>query len=102
MPADGDRLLALAPLAVASARQRRGLGAALVHRGLEAARATGFHAVLVVGDPAYYTRFGFDAADARGLCCAYAGPHLMVLDFHPEQGPLTGDVVYPSAFTVLE
>jgi putative acetyltransferase len=100
-PGAGDGMLALAPLAVAPAHQRRGLGGALVRRGIEAARAAGYRAVLVVGDPDYYTRFGFDAGAARSLGCAYAGPHLMALYLHPQRGPLSGDVVYPPPFADL-
>ena len=62
---------ALAPLAVHPALQGRGLGAALVRAALTAA---GDHAVVVLGDPAYYARFGFAPAD---LDSPYAGPHLM-------------------------
>ena len=49
----------LAPLAVAPAWQRRGLGSALVRAGLERLGAAGFELVLVLGDPGYYGRLGF-------------------------------------------
>ena len=50
---------ALAPLSVRPDRQRSGLGGDLVRAGLEAAKEFGAHGVLVLGDPAYYPRFGF-------------------------------------------
>jgi putative acetyltransferase len=62
---------ALGPLAVLPERQRRGIGSALVRRGLEECRALGFGAVFLLGDPAYYGRFGFQPARAYGL--RYAG-----------------------------
>lgn len=49
----------LAPLAVAPALQRQGVGSALVRAGIERQRASGVTRVLVLGDPAYYGRFGF-------------------------------------------
>lgn len=63
----GAGLAGLAPLAVAPARQGLGAGSALVRAGLDACPARGFQAVFVLGDPAYYARFGFTPAAAAGL-----------------------------------
>ena len=72
---DGAPLgLGLAPLAVAPEAQRRGVGAALVRAGLAEARAAGHGVVVVLGDPAYYRRFGFVAAEPRDLCSEYDAP----------------------------
>lgn len=49
----------LGPLAVARAHQRSGVGSALVRAGLAAERDRGTDLVYVLGDPAYYARFGF-------------------------------------------
>ncbi|MDX1433636.1 MAG: N-acetyltransferase [Gammaproteobacteria bacterium] len=57
----------LAPLAVVPPMQGRGIGAALVHAGLDACREIGWQAVFVLGDPGYYARFGFVPAAAHGL-----------------------------------
>ena len=54
-----ERIELLAPLAVAPARQRQGIGGALIRAGLERLRAGGGSLVLVAGDPAYYGRLGF-------------------------------------------
>ncbi|WP_193188416.1 GNAT family N-acetyltransferase [Nisaea sediminum] len=51
----------LGPLAVSPSRQRRGIGSALVRAGLEKLAAGGVRKVLVLGDPRYYSRFGFTA-----------------------------------------
>jgi putative acetyltransferase len=40
-------------------RQRQGIGQALVHAGLDGLRAMRAHGCVVLGDPAYYGRFGF-------------------------------------------
>lgn len=58
--------LALGPLGVMPDSQRQGIGSALVRAGLDACRAAGHGIVLVLGDPAYYGRFGFGlAGDVR-------------------------------------
>lgn len=49
----------LAPLAVVPARQRQGVGTALVHEGLRRLEESGAERIYVLGDPAYYGRFGF-------------------------------------------
>ena len=72
-----DTALSLAPVAVAANRRRRGIAAALIEAGLERARAECWAAVVVLGDPAYYRRFGFSREAVRGMSCQYAGPALM-------------------------
>jgi putative acetyltransferase len=56
-----ERSALLGPLCAAPDRQGRGVGSALVKAGLERLRADGVTTVLVLGDPAYYGRFGFAA-----------------------------------------
>ncbi len=51
----------LGPLAVTPARQRQGIGGTLVRAGLERLKKSGAAQVHVLGDPAYYGRFGFQA-----------------------------------------
>ncbi len=60
-------LLGLAPLAVTPAKQGKGIGAALVREGLGACRDLGVGAVVLLGHPGYYPRFGFEPAPPRGL-----------------------------------
>jgi predicted N-acetyltransferase YhbS len=55
----------LGPLAVDPDEQSAGLGGALVKRACEAARRAGERAVLLVGDEAFFDRFGFAAAPAQ-------------------------------------
>lgn len=54
----------LAPVAVAPDRQRRGVGQALIRMGLEQLRARGASGCVVLGEPAYYGRFGFESDPA--------------------------------------
>ncbi len=56
--------------------------------------------LFVLGDPAYYGRFGFDVAAARAFACTYAGPNFMVLRLRPV-APFGGKLTYPAAFTAL-
>jgi putative acetyltransferase len=65
--------MGLAPMAVLPDRQRRGLGSALVRRGLQILRERGCPFVVVVGHPEYYPRFGFDRASARRLTSQWHG-----------------------------
>ena len=60
-------VVGLAPMAVAPSRQRAGVGSALVHDALDRLAAAGHAAVVVVGHPAYYPRFGFKPAADFGL-----------------------------------
>jgi putative acetyltransferase len=49
----------LGPIAVEPSLQRQGIGQALLREGLEQLRNLGAHGCALVGDPAYYHRFGF-------------------------------------------
>jgi putative acetyltransferase len=60
-------VLGLAPLAVTPARQRSGVGSLLIEAGLLACAEAGAVAVVVVGHPTYYPRFGFERASSYGL-----------------------------------
>jgi predicted N-acetyltransferase YhbS len=71
--ADGlDGALLLGPLAVDPAHQGAGIGKLLMQMAIGEALGRGFSAIILVGDPAYYGRFGFSAALAEKL--AMPGP----------------------------
>ncbi|MDQ3695792.1 MAG: N-acetyltransferase [Chloroflexota bacterium] len=96
------RALGLGPLAVAPGRQRTGIGRRLVHSGLARARDDGWEAVFVLGDPAYYQRFGFTATFAAGFTSPYAGPHLMGLALGDDPlATTTGRIAYALAFSAV-
>jgi predicted N-acetyltransferase YhbS len=69
--ADGSRVsgpvVALGPMAVLPAWQRRGIGTMLMGAALERCTRDGAAAVVLVGSPAYYLRFGFERARGVGL-----------------------------------
>jgi putative acetyltransferase len=97
------RALGLGPVAVAPEHQGRGVGSALIGAALASARTSGWEAVFVLGDPAYYTRFGFSVSAAEGFTSPYAGPYFMVLALDNGGLPVrTGRVDYAPAFRVFE
>ncbi|MGI9570095.1 MAG: GNAT family N-acetyltransferase, partial [Desulfobulbia bacterium] len=59
-----DEVALLGPLAVTPAWQKKGIGGSLVCEGLERMKSNGIAQIYVLGDPAYYRIFGFDAVDA--------------------------------------
>jgi len=93
----------LAPLGVLPSFQRQGVGAALVETGLAACRTSGFSWVVVLGDPAYYVRFGFQPAPDFGLSDEYGGgAAFQVLELVPGTLPTgAGLVRYAPEFASL-
>lgn len=94
--------LALAPLAVHPKAQGRGIGAALVRAALREAENQGWKAVFVLGEPAYYGRFGFSAALAQPFETPFPPEAFQALEL--EKGALTGKACrlrYAPAFDAL-
>lgn len=69
----GKAALLLGPLAVEPSVKSAGIGAALMRHAIAAAEQLGHGAVLLVGDAAYYNRFGFTADKTGNL--AMPGPY---------------------------
>ena len=94
--------VSLAPMAVLPECQRQGSGSELVRKGLQVCRERGKHIVIVLGDPAFYGRFGFSVDLARWLQNPYSGDHWMALElvFGALDG-VRGVVRFPEAFDVL-
>jgi putative acetyltransferase len=95
------RAMALAPVAVLPAVQQSGIGTALVREGLRRLAASGEDLVLVLGDPAYYGRFGFSTEQARDLTTPYDGPYLQALALAEAGREARGPVRYAPAFADL-
>jgi putative acetyltransferase len=79
----------VAPVCVAPGRQRRGVGSALMGELITRARDRRWPALVVLGDPAYYGRFGFEPAGRHGLHYAPVGHD----DPHFQARRLVDDVV---------
>ncbi len=85
----------LGPIAVNPDYQKQGIGAALVKDGLKRLQALSAHGCVVIGDPGFYSRFGFfaDGSVTFGELEAQF-VQKMVLN-----GPdVAGEVIYPPAF----
>jgi putative acetyltransferase len=95
----------LSPLAVDPGHQRAGIGGRLVRAVTERAAGAGFAFVVLEGDPAYYSRFGFEPADRFGLRLPLPdwapAEAAQVLRLQPDEPVPAGRVVYPASFDVL-
>lgn len=96
-------VLALAPMSVVPSRSHRGIGSALVRAATAKAASLGYGAIIVVGHPEYYGRFGFQRLSARGIRCPLPVPEEAVTGLELVPGALSGGGVlsYPSAFAEL-
>ena len=94
--------LALAPVAVLHEYRRTGIGSRLIRQGIAHSEAAGWFGIFVLGDPAFYRRFGFNAGKASGFISPYAGPHLMALSLGRSELPASmGSIEYAAAFAKL-
>ncbi len=80
------RVAGLAPMAVRPDHQRQGIGGRLIETGLDECRRRGYSAVVLVGHPEYYPRFGFEPAHRKGLTCAFEVPPeaFMAIELEPD------------------
>ncbi len=103
-PSPHLRLVGLAPVGVLPRYQRRGIGSRLIRDGLRLCGDTGYDAVVVLGDPGFYSGFGFVGAADNGLANEYgAGEHFMVTEL--KLGALRGirgTVTYQREFREVE
>ena len=94
-------IMGLAPMAVAPEHQRKGIGSALVNTGVEQCKKLGYGAVVVLGHPEYYPRFGFSPAACFCISCEYDVPEEVFMAIELQPGFLDevpGKVKYHAAF----
>lgn len=94
-------VLGLAPMAVLPKHQKQGIGSTMVREGLTICKELGYKAVILVGHPDYYPRFGFSPAKEKGLKLPFDAPDeaFMVFEIIPQAlAGIKGTVVYPSEF----
>lgn len=86
----GAPVWALGPVAVTAHRRRQGIGALLCHAVVAAAEVVARRLTFVLGDPAYYARFGFVPAVPRGFTSRFVGGDVPEAAFQVRRPP--GDV----------
>ena len=84
------RAMALGPVAVAPDVQRQGIGSRLVESGLDQCRRLGYQAVVVVGHPEFYPRFGFQPGRVYGLRSEFDVPEDAFMVLELTRGALVG------------
>lgn len=86
---DGDNrheVLYLAPVSVVLGRRNAGIGSALIGESFRLARKMGYTAVFLVGDPAYYRKFGFRSVADYGVTTTHDIPveYVMACELVPQ------------------
>jgi len=67
--ANSEDILALAPMAVVPSQSHRGIGSELVTTSIQVAKENSFGAIVVIGQPEFYQRFGFEPVSKLNLRC---------------------------------
>ena len=99
-PPDPAKGIGLAPVAVRPDVQSRGIGSRLIHEGLRLCKEFHFDYCVVVGDPNYYQRFGFQKASTFGMRNEYGVDHeFMVIHFTDPN--TAGMVKYAPEFAIF-
>jgi len=89
----------LAPVAVDPAHQGQKIGDALCRAGIEAVRALDYEAIVLLGHPTYYPRFGFSTQAAAKFASPYTGsPAFMAMELVPGALAQPLKVDFPAAF----
>lgn len=93
----------LGPIGVSPGMQGRGIGAALMHAVLGAADAAGEPAIGLLGEPAFYGRFGFVAASSIGVGSPDPewGDYFQIRTLTAWEPSMAGPFRYAAAFDAL-
>lgn len=91
--------VALAPLAVAPDHQGQGIGSELVRSAHEHLKNSGEKLSVVLGEPEYYGRLGYQHQRAAGFSSQYQGEYLQAMAFG--DAPTSGTLIYAPAFGAL-
>ena len=93
----GTSVVGIAPLAVTHAHQRSGVGTALMTQIIQVGMSCELPFFVLLGEPAYYQRFGFEPAERFGVWYQPAGrdnPHFMLLPLRAFPGEAQGPYRY--------
>jgi predicted N-acetyltransferase YhbS len=94
------KVLSLAPIAVHPEHQNHGIGSDLIRLSLAEAEKLGELIVIVLGNPKFYGRFGFETSIQYGIRSPFDVPdEFFMVKYLAEMIPnLDGTVIYPPAF----
>lgn len=94
-------VLGLAPLAVQPGFQKQGIGSQLVQAGLNQAETRGEAVVIVLGEPQFYSKFGFQPSINYQIQSPFPVPnqYFQVKPLKNYQKFYQGTVVYPPFFS---
>jgi putative acetyltransferase len=92
-----EKALGLGPVATAKDHENEGVASSLIESALALATAHDWQMVFLLGDPAFYERFGFSVEDAARFKSAYDGPYWQV-SFLDEDAPRSGKAEYAAPF----
>lgn len=96
------KVLAVAPLAVLPKKQKQGIGSALMHYSIEYAKTKlDYPAIIILGHPEYYQKFGFVAASKYAISAPFEVPDEAFMVLELTDGSLrqiSGVVNYPQEF----
>lgn len=94
--------VALAPLAVHPDFQKQGVGSSLILKGHQIAKELGYHHSIVLGDPNYYAKFGYQTAKPFGIVAPFEIPdeYFMISSLDSSDITVSGPVIYAEAFNI--
>lgn len=93
--------LTLLPVCVRTEQTHQGVGGDLILHGLDAARRARFKAVVVVGDPVFYHRFGFVFDGPAELLTSYPDRYVGLYPIDPATAVGRARLLYPEAFAAV-
>ena len=97
-------IMGLGPMAVKPEYQKKGIGSMLIKAGLEECKKNGCHAVVVLGHPDYYPKFGFNPSAIYNIKCEYDVPSEAFMVLELTKGVLKGKsgiIKYNNAFNTV-
>lgn len=96
-----EEVLVLAPLSVVPVMQKKGIGSVLINETHKVAASLGYKSVIILGDPNYYSRFGYKPASHWNITSPFEIPDEYYMAIEIKHGSLTnieGIVRYSTAF----
>lgn len=100
-PSQAAKGIGLAPVAVHPDAQAQGIGSRLIREGLHRCVELRYDYCVVLGDPNYYQRFGFEKASQFGIQNEYGADEEFMLTRFSVRGIAQGIVQYAPEFAVF-